>query len=194
MLRKVTEYRKDYSKRMRKVFRLFLVAAFIAAAFFVTHYLLLPLVYRVKEPYFEMPTRPEITALSRDKLPVRNDAYGDGWFGAKRKNGRTHKGLDLAAELQSPVYASKSGWAKTYCYPKGYGNLVVINHPGGWQTRYGHLDKIEIKKFQWIRQGDIIGTVGKTGNANARGIMPHLHFEIRHKGEAVDPEEYLLQR
>jgi murein DD-endopeptidase MepM/ murein hydrolase activator NlpD len=124
---------------------------------------------------------------------IRSDAYGDGTFAAERRNGRRHDGIDILSEMRAPVYASKSGWAKAYRIPRGYGNLVIINHMGGWQTRYGHLYKIAIKKSQWVRRGDIIGFVGKTGNANTRGIAPHLHFEIRYKGKPVDPEKELLK-
>lgn len=140
-----------------------------------------------------MPLECDRKALTIEDLPIRNDAYGDGHFGAKRKNKRIHKGLDLAAEIRSSVIASKSGWAKTYYFPGGYGNLVVINHPGRWQTRYGHLYKATIKKFQWVRQGDIIGLVGKTGNANSRGITPHLHFEIRYEDKPLDPAIFLVK-
>jgi len=125
---------------------------------------------------------------------VRNDAYGEGHFGAKRKGGRVHKGIDLSAPLKSPVYASKSGWARVLHYPAGYGNLVIINHPDGWQTRYGHLESVAIRKSQWAKQGEVIGSVGKTGNAGASGIKPHLHFEIRYKGEALDPAELLVKK
>ena len=126
------------------------------------------------------------------KLPIRNDDYGDGYFGARRKNQRVHKGLDLAAARGDAVYASKSGWAKVLFYPNGYGNLVIINHPGGWQTRYGHLDSVSIKKSQWIWQGQVLGAVGKTGNADVKGMEPHLHFEIRHNSEALDPAVFLI--
>lgn len=152
---------------------------------------LFPYLYKIKEPYFEMPVRFEGTVA---ELPIRYDDLGDGYFGAKREGGRKHKGLDLAARIGSPVYASKSGWARAYYIPDGYGNLVVINHPGLWQTRYGHLHKSAIKKFQWVRQGDIIGFVGKTGNADSSSIISHLHFEIRHKGEPLDPAVFLAKK
>ena len=131
---------------------------------------------------------------SIESLPIRNDAYGEGHFGAKRRGDRTHKGLDLAAEIKTPVYASKSGSARALHIPGGYGNLVIIAHPGGWQTRYGHLyDESVIKKPRWVRQGEVIGFVGKTGNANSKGIIPHVHFEIRYKGEPIDPAKELVK-
>ncbi len=165
---------------MKNPVKLFLAICLVGISLFVIQNFLFPFVYTIKEPSFAMPVRAE-------GLPVRNDAYGDGGFGAKRKNGRSHKGLDLAAKINSPVYASKSGWARAYYVPDGYGNLVIIKHPGKWQTRYGHLNKSAIKKLQWARQGDIIGFVGKTGNANQKEITPHLHFEISYKDEPLDP-------
>ena len=163
------------------------VAVFIAAVIVVLiHGFLFPLVYGIKEPCFLNPVEGNVV--------VRNDNYGEGAFGAKRKNGRRHKGLDLAAKIESPVYASKSGWAKTYYVPGGYGNLVVINHPGWFQTRYGHLKKCGVGNFQWVRRGELIGSVGKTGNANVRGMVPHLHFEIRKKGLPVDPAGELVNQ
>ncbi|UCD54884.1 MAG: M23 family metallopeptidase [Candidatus Omnitrophota bacterium] len=170
---------------MKNAVKLFLAICFVGISLFVIQNFLFPLVYTIKEPLFAMPIRAE-------RLPIRNDAHGNGEFGAKRKNGRMHNGVDLAAGINSPVYASKSGWARACYIPGGYGNLVVIKHPGKWQTRYGHLNKTTIKKLQWIRQGAIIGFVGKTGNANQKNIIPHLHFEIRYKGEPLDPATFLL--
>ncbi|MFH1380765.1 MAG: M23 family metallopeptidase [Candidatus Omnitrophota bacterium] len=165
----------------KALFKFFYIICFVVIAVFVSKNVLLPFVYKLKEPFFIMPIE------TKNEIPIRNDDYGDGYFGAKRRGGRIHKGLDLAAKLKSPVYASKSGWAKTYTIPAGYGKLVIINHPGGWQTRYGHLDSFSIKKSQWVSQGSIIGFVGKSGNANTKGLIPHVHFEIRQNDEPQDP-------
>ena len=141
-----------------------------------------------------MPVRPEIKITSISDLKVRHDDYGDGEFNAKRSGGRLHKGLDIVADAKTPVYASKSGWASFVYVPKGYGNLVVIDHPGGWQTRYGHLHGSMIKKSKWVGLGEMIGTVGKTGNANVKGMVPHIHFEIRLNDETLDPAKELLKK
>jgi murein DD-endopeptidase MepM/ murein hydrolase activator NlpD len=95
-----------------------------------------------------------------------------------------HKGTDLAAELDTPIRAVSSGhivFADPYA---GYGNLVVIQHSRGVTTHYGHCDKIKIKPGQKVNAGDIIATIGSTGLSSG----PHLHFEIRVNGEAIDPE------
>lgn len=156
---------------------------------------LFPVVYKIKEPFFAMPVQTNGKIDDTRDLPVRNDTYGMGEFGARRKNGRKHLALDLAAKMQSPVYASKSGWSRAAFIPDGYGNLVIIEHPGRFQTRYGHLYGHTIKrKNEWVRQGDIIGSVGKTGNADSKGLIPHLHFEIRDNGKPIDPAKELVRR
>jgi|GEM_PF-1368786 len=170
-----------------------LIISLAGVFLFFTLRVLVPLVYRVKEPYFAMPIKGD-SGIAGKGLLIRNDAYGEGVFGAKRRGGRLHKGIDLAAHIKSPVYASKSGWARSLYFPDGYGNLVIIRHPGHWETRYGHLDRICIKKFQWVSQGDIIGFVGKTGNADSEGIIPHLHFEIRYADKPLDPETFLMKK
>ena len=151
----------------------------------------IPFIYKIKEPHFIVPIEFDSTLRASEVLPIRRDAYGDGEFGAKRKNGRRHLGLDLAAKLKSPVYASKSGRARARFVPGGYGNLIIITHPGRYQTRYGHLHKSSIKKTQWVKRGDIIGFVGRSGNANVSGMVPHLHFEIRKEDVPLDPEIFL---
>jgi len=171
---------------MRRLSKAFFAILIAGGAFFFTSSVLFPLIYRIKEPCFKAPVSSE--------LVVRNDGYGEGAFGAKRKNGRTHSGLDLAAKLKMPVYASKSGWAKAYYIPSGYGNLVIIKHPGGSETRYGHLHKSAVRSPGWVRQGALIGYVGKTGNAGERGILSHLHFEIRQEGVPVDPAVELVKK
>ncbi len=176
------------SPTVKSILLICLVGVFL----FFTLHVLVPLVYRVKEPYFTMPVE-DGRGAGGEGLLVRNDAHGEGAFGAKRSGGRSHKGIDLEAQIKSPVYASKSGWARSRYFPGGYGNLVIISHPGRWETRYGHLDKIAIKGFQWVRQDDVIGFVGKTGNADLKGITPHVHFEIRHMGNPVDPERELVR-
>jgi len=152
-------------------------------------YAALILILTLKEPCFIVP----VDSVS-GKIPVRNDAYGEGRFGAKRKGGRTHAGLDIASPLGSNVYASKSGFLIFKDLKKGYGKLVIVYHVDGYQTRYAHLAKFNNSSFRWVNQGDIIGYVGNTGNAGHKGIAPHLHFEIRKGGKCRDPIKYLKGR
>lgn len=120
-------------------------------------------------------------------IPIRNDDHGDGHFGAPRRGGRSHRGLDIYAPLFTRVRASKSGTAKVGFVKNGMGKYVIIRHPDGCATVYGHLSRVRIKNNQKVRQSAIIGYVGKTGNAKYKNIDPHLHFEIRKKGRCVDP-------
>ncbi len=175
---------------MKSPARYILLICLAGVFLFFALYISIPFIYKIKEPYFAMPVE-NYKNRRGEGLSIRNDAYGEGAFGAKRRGGRRHAGIDLEARMKSPVYASKSGWARSLFFPGGYGNLVIINHPGHWETRYGHLDKIAIKKSQWVRQGEIIGFVGKTGNADLKGITPHLHFEIRRGGKPIDPAKKL---
>ncbi|MFY9615154.1 MAG: M23 family metallopeptidase, partial [Candidatus Dormiibacterota bacterium] len=69
----------------------------------------------------------------------------------------------------------------------GYGNYVVIAHPDGFFTLYGHLDTVAVKEGQVVHQGEIIGQEGSTGLSTG----PHVHFEIRHNGTFLDPAPYL---
>lgn len=87
-----------------------------------------------------------------------------------------HPGIDIAAGLGAPIYASDTGvvvFAGLSLY--GYGNLVIIDHGNGWQTAYGHLSQINVKCGGAIYQGQTLGLAGSTGNSTG----PHLHFEIR---------------
>jgi len=141
------------------------------------------IVYRLREPYFSYPIH------SASKKPIiRNDAFGDGDFGAKRHNGRSHSGIDIEALLETPVFASKSGIAFRGNVPMGYGKYVMIYHPDGYQTLYGHLSNWAIVSGEKVARGKLIGFVGKTGNAANKNIKPHLHFEIRKHDEPQDPE------
>lgn len=102
---------------------------------------------------------------------------------------RFHYGLDLAAATGTAVKAAKSGTVKEASWIGGYGNAVYIDHPDGTQTRYAHMSKLNVSEGDTVAQGDVIGKVGSTGVSTG----PHLHFEIRVKGYAVDPLEYISQ-
>ena len=138
--------------------------------------------YRITEPYFICPIKSD-----EKNITIRNDAGGDGDFGAKRRNGRFHSGIDIVAKIGTPVYAAKSGLAFCGNVPTGYGRYVMIYHPDGSQTFYGHLSNWCIPSAKKVHRGELIGIVGKTGNASNKYIEPHLHFEVRKDGEPQDP-------
>lgn len=125
-------------------------------------------------------------------LPIRNDWRGKGDFGARRSGNRRHEGIDILAPLGTPVRAAKGGIAFSQSN-KGMGNFVKIQHKNNMVTVYGHLSKTYIKPIQRVRQGQLIGEVGKSGNAKYNGIKPHLHFEVRINGIPVDPKKYIKQ-
>ena len=99
-----------------------------------------------------------------------------------------HPGIDLVASIGTPIAASKGGVVISAGWNNGgYGNLVLIDHGGGIVTAYAHQSQILVSAGQFVSQGQIIGLVGSTGNSTG----PHLHFEVRVNGQAVDPLGYL---
>lgn len=105
---------------------------------------------------------------------------------------RHHRGLDVAAPYNSPVYAPAAGtveFVKTRYVPKrGYGRVVILNHGYGIKTLYGHLAQVSVKHGQRIERWDVVGLVGATGRATG----PHLHYEVWVDGKARDPEEFII--
>lgn len=115
--------------------------------------------------------------------PVASVARVSGRFGEQRPDHK-HAGEDYPAAPGSPVVASADGKVKFVGNQGSYGNLVIVEHPDGYETRYAHLEGFgNIKPGDVIRQGVVVGKVGSTGNSTG----PHLHFEVRRNGAAVDP-------
>lgn len=105
-------------------------------------------------------------------------------YGYRPKFGRMHKGVDLALKINDTVRAAFDGKIRLTNYEaKGYGNYVIIRHPNGLETVYGHLNKHLVKANQTVKAGDPIGLGGNTG----RSTGPHLHFETRFMGYAINP-------
>jgi murein DD-endopeptidase MepM/ murein hydrolase activator NlpD len=104
-----------------------------------------------------------------------------------KKRVQHHHGIDLAAPKGAPIRAISSGQVM-YADPfGGYGKIVVVRHPSGLTSHYGHCDTLNVKIGDTVKAGDIIGTVGSSGISTG----PHLHFEIRMNGKPQDPERYL---
>ncbi len=98
-----------------------------------------------------------------------------------------HHGVDLAAPAGTAVLAARGGTV-THAGPKGgYGNLVEVEHAGGLVTRYAHQDAVHVSPGDAVRAGDSLGTVGSTGKSTG----PHLHFEVRQDGVALNPRAVL---
>ncbi|NQT06360.1 MAG: M23 family metallopeptidase [Candidatus Omnitrophica bacterium] len=118
---------------------------------------------------------------------IRNDSMGEGHFGAKRKNGRKHTGVDILAPVGTPVKSAVSGWAIARFDEDGYGRYVKIYHGGGLTTLYAHLADTTIIWQRPVKRGEVIGRTGNTGNARFKAVRPHLHFEVRKSGVPQDP-------
>lgn len=98
-----------------------------------------------------------------------------------------HEGIDIAATPGTKVYSTAQGTIVKILYSKyGYGNRVVIKHAYGFETLYAHLDNIVVRRGEWVKKGQIIGTVGNTG----RSTGYHLHYEIHKHNESRDPLGY----
>jgi murein DD-endopeptidase MepM/ murein hydrolase activator NlpD len=119
-------------------------------------------------------------------LPVAATALTSG-FGWRRHpvigGLRAHSGVDLAAPVGSPIVAASDGVVSTADWQGGYGLLVSLDHGGGVQTRYGHMSRVNVARGQRVHRGDVIGFVGSTGLSTG----PHLHYEVRVNGRAVNP-------
>jgi murein DD-endopeptidase MepM/ murein hydrolase activator NlpD len=109
-------------------------------------------------------------------------------FGFRTLSGRWHSGLDISGYTGADVSASDSGFVTFAGWSKsGYGNLVIIDHRNGFETRYAHLSTILVSAGQSVGKGQLVSLMGSTGNSTG----PHLHFEIREKGVRKNPELYL---
>ena len=100
---------------------------------------------------------------------------------------RAHKGVDLAGPVGTPILATADGTVSTASWFSSYGLYVSIEHGGEIQTRYGHMSRLNVAAGQHVRKGDVIGFIGSTG----RSTGPHLHYEVRVQGAAVNPIPYM---
>jgi murein DD-endopeptidase MepM/ murein hydrolase activator NlpD len=129
--------------------------------------------------------------------PVEGDlGYITTYFGVS-KNPYTglpyfHKGLDISNTRQGdPVVATADGKVVTAGYDPSYGNMVILQHPNGYYTRYGHMQSLSVRKGQVVEKGARIGKIGNTGLSTGA----HVHYEVMIEGQPNDPLEYIdLQR
>ena len=112
-----------------------------------------------------------------------SSGYGLRWNGAE-----FHQGIDIAAEMGTPIVATADGVVTLAGWNAGgYGNMVDIDHGSGVSTRYGHASAVVVTPGQRVRRGQIIAYVGSTGHSTG----PHLHYEVRLSGQPVNPSSYL---
>ena len=130
---------------------------------------------------------PKITERSSSKFswPVRGKILSA--YGAK-SNGLFNDGINISAKQGATVKAAENGVvAYAGNEVKGMGNLVIIQHSGGWMTVYAHMDAMNVRRGARVNVGQKIGTIGQTGKVDS----PQLHFEIRKGTKAYNPTVYL---
>ncbi|MBN1882967.1 MAG: peptidoglycan DD-metalloendopeptidase family protein [Deltaproteobacteria bacterium] len=101
--------------------------------------------------------------------------------------GRMHRGMDISGKSGTPVLAARDGTVTFAGVKGGYGNIVILSHQDGYETRYAHLSSIKASVGDTVKTGDVIGLMGSTG----RSTGPHLHFEIRKDDTARNPLFFL---
>lgn len=112
-----------------------------------------------------------------------------GWRSSpySRSGGHMHAGIDFSVEPMAPVVATAEGVVLDAGYKGAYGNCVVIKHRNGYETLYGHLAKLSVKPGDKVCRGERVGYVGNTG----RSTGPHLHYEVKRHGEALNPQQFV---
>ena len=130
-------------------------------------------------------TGPELEGLPQLALPLPSTHVASpyGYRPDAVLHVQNHPGVDLAATTGTQVSAARGGTV-THAGPAGtYGNLVIVQHENGFETRYAHLSAVTVQKGQQVTAGQEVGKVGSTGYSTG----PHLHFELRRDGKTVDP-------
>lgn len=117
------------------------------------------------------------------KFGVKTSSFSVRRFHPKAKKYKAHTGIDYGARMGSPIMATASGRVHFSGWMRGYGKLVILKHPNGYATYYGHCSKLLVKRGQLVDQGRVIAKVGQTGIATG----PHVHYEIRVKGKPINP-------
>ncbi len=137
--------------------------------------------------WYDLTTLQDVLPIGKpiDRIRVTSPfgSRGDPFQGAPAH----HEAVDLGGMMGEPIYTTAPGKVIRAGRWGWYGNMVEIDHGLGFKTRYAHMDKIFVTKGDTVRSGDRIGTVGNTG----RSTGPHLHYEIRVRGHAVDPMKFI---
>ena len=134
--------------------------------------------------------QPTVSVPSR--MPLEGSQLTSGYgmrthpvLGGRRK----HTGIDLAAPTGTPVYATADGIVSRADWYSSYGLYISLEHGASMQTRYAHLSRLAVAEGDSVKKGDLIGYVGSTG----RSTGPHLHYEVRVEGLAVNPIPYMVE-
>ena len=137
----------------------------------------------------ELDSLPEATAI---RLVDSLESYHYPYIGRITsrygpRRGRAHQGLDIGLKTGDPIYATFDGKVRLSKAAGDYGNLVIIRHNNGLETYYAHLSQRDVEVGDWVVAGQQIGLGGSTG----RSTGPHLHYEVRYKGQSFDPERLI---
>ena len=137
----------------------------------------------------ELDSLPEATAI---RLVDSLESYHYPYIGRITsrygpRRGRAHQGLDIGLKTGDPIYATFDGKVRLSKAAGDYGNLIVIRHNNGLETYYAHLSQRDVEVGDWVVAGQQIGLGGSTG----RSTGPHLHYEVRYKGQSFDPERLI---
>ena len=108
-------------------------------------------------------------------------------YGLRFNGTEFHQGIDIAADMGTPIVATADGVVTAAGWNGGYGNMVDVDHGSGIVTRYGHASALAVTVGQQVRRGEVIAYVGSTG----RSTGPHVHYEVRVDGQPVNPAGYL---
>ncbi len=141
----------------------------------------------------ELVTRIDSYLEKADSIPLGKPVYGriTSGFGKRRDpfNGRMsfHDGVDIRGRRGQKIYATADGVITFAGRNGGYGKYIRLQHAGNYETAYGHMQKIMVKKGQKVKRGQIIGLVGNTG----RSTGPHLHYEIKYNNRIINPKKYM---
>ena len=127
---------------------------------------------------------PESAVIDVTNYAMPHNGIVTSKYGYRARFGRMHKGMDIGIKMNDTIRAAFDGKVRLTNYEaKGYGNYVILRHPNGLETVYGHLNRFLVKPDQVVKAGDPIALGGNTG----RSTGPHLHFETRYMGYAINP-------
>lgn len=147
------------------------------------------LLERAKEKETLLASIPAIQPISNKQLTRLASGFGMRTHPILKVR-RFHKGIDFSAPRGTPIYATGDGVIKVVKSSYGgYGRQVMIDHGFGYETRYGHMQNMFVKKGQKIKRGEQIGTVGNTGASTG----PHVHYEVIKNGKVVNPVHYFFK-
>ena len=133
-------------------------------------------------PEGEKPPRPSWALPVAGRLSSDFGVRTDPFSGAER----VHRGIDVAAKEGTGVRAPEAGKVVFAGERGGYGQTVIVQHESGVQTLYAHLSRVDVREGERLQRGAVLGAVGESGRATG----PHLHFEVRRNGQALDPKNW----